>query len=164
MTQLRIFTARTTVRVAAPPKRVFELFADVDRWPALFGPFVGVERLGFEGANERVRFQQRSAHGTRAWTVVHAIDPVRLRVRFRYVDPPGALTMLGGLCRVMPKSGDAVVAFDHYFRVAGNDTVTASRVERAIVVNSTRLLTTLQDIVESVFGTDILAAKRSRAS
>src|SRR5947207_499032 len=38
MAELWIRTARHTAEVAAPPERVYELIADVNRWPEIFDP------------------------------------------------------------------------------------------------------------------------------
>jgi len=148
MTELRIWTARHTVRVAAPPKRVFQLVAHIDRWPQLFDSLVAVERLGYDGASERVRFWKKVDGELCSWSSARELNPKRLRVRFRQVDFPKPLASMGGLWLVVPKGNDSVIALDHYYRVHGDNPVAASRVERDLAVNSTAMLESLRQTAE----------------
>jgi ribosome-associated toxin RatA of RatAB toxin-antitoxin module len=155
MTELRIWTTRQTVKVDAPPKRVFELVANIDRWPALFDTVTGVERLGFEGVCERVRFGERSGN---TWTSVRETNPKRLQVRFRQVDPRPPFASMGGLWLVVPKAAGAVIALDHYYRVLDDSPVTAARMEREIAATSTAMLGTLRRTAEFGGMADLIAS------
>lgn len=148
MTELRIWTTRHTTKVAAPPKRVYELVANIDRWPALFDSLVAVERLGFDGVCERVRYHKRREGVTRGWTTVRELNPKRLQVRFRQVDLPASLASMGGLWLVVPKGTGSAIALDHYYRVVDDEPATAARVEQDIAATSTAMLATLRQAAE----------------
>jgi len=145
MTELRIWTARHTVRVAAPPKRAFELVANVDRWPGLVGTLDTVEHLGFDGVCERVRFVKQ---GGADLTMVRELNPKRMQVRFRQVDCVAPVASMGGIWLVLPKGLGVMVAIDHYYRVSDNSPVTAARVEVEIAEESTKMLTALRETLE----------------
>lgn len=140
MTEMKIWTARRTVRVAAPPKRVYELIADIDRWPAVFASVTAVERLG-----ERFRVVEAGGH---AWTSVRESNAKRLQVRFRHIDVPAPYASVGGLWLVVPKAAGAVVALDHYYRVLDDSPVTAARMARELAASGDRLLGTLRRTAE----------------
>jgi len=148
MTELRIWTTRHKVRIAAPPKRVFQLVANIDGWPKLFESLVAVQRLGFEGTGERVRFWKRVDGELRGWTSVRELNPKRLQVRFRHVDVPKPLASMGGMWLVVPKGNDSVIALDHYYRVSGDNPAAANRIERDIAANNAAMLTTLRHTAE----------------
>jgi aromatase len=154
MTELRIWTTRHTTRVAAPPKRVFELVANIDRWPALFDSLVAVERLGFDGVCERVRFHKLRDGVTRGWTAVRELNPKRLQVRFREVDVPAPLASMGGLWLVVPKGTGSVVVLDHYYRVTDDQPATAAGVELDVAETTTAMLATLRRTAERSEGFD----------
>jgi polyketide cyclase/dehydrase/lipid transport protein len=148
MSELRIWTARHTIRVAAPPKRAFELVANVDRWPRLVGTLDGVEHLGFDGVCERVRFAKQVGGVARDLTMVRELNPKRMQVRFRQVDCLAPLASMGGIWLVLPKGLGVMVAIDHYFRVLDNSPVTAANVEVDIAEESTKMLTALRETLE----------------
>jgi aromatase len=145
MTELRIWTARHTIRVAAPPKRAFELVANVDRWPGLVGTLDTVEHLGFDGVCERVRFVKQ---GGGDLTMVRELNPKRMQVRFRQVDCVAPVASMGGIWLVLPKGLGVMVAIDHYYRVSDNSPVTAARVEVEVAEESTKMLTALRETLE----------------
>lgn len=148
MTELRIWTARHTIRVAAPPKRAFELVANVDRWPGLVSTLDGVEHLGFDGVCERVRFVKRVNGVARDLTMVRELNPKRMQVRFRQVDCDAPVASMGGIWLVLPKGLGVMVAIDHYYRVLDNSPVTAAGVEVDIAEESTKMLTALRETLE----------------
>lgn len=145
MTEPRVWTTRQTVRVAAPPQRVFELVANIDRWPTLVDSLAAVERLGFEGVCERVRFSARSGE---TWTSVREMNTRRLQVRFRQVSPKMPFASAGGLWLVVPKGTGAAIALDHYFRVVDDSPVTAARMERELTAWGAAVLGSLRRTAE----------------
>lgn len=148
MAELRIRTARHTIRVAAPPKRVYQLIANVDRWPRLFDPVLSVEHIGFDGTGERVRFWARTDGRLRSWVSSREVNPKRLQVRFRRERTDGPLASLGGLWLVLNKGDGSLVALDHYYRVAGDDPAQAQRIERTITATSTAMLAAVREAAE----------------
>lgn len=148
MAELRIWTARHSIRVAAPPKRVYQLIANVDRWPRLFDPVLSVEHIGFDGTGERVRFWVRTDGRLRSWVSSREVNPKRLQVRFRRERSDGPLASLGGLWLVLPKGDGSLVALDHYYRVAGDDPAQAQRIEESITATSTAMLAAVREAAE----------------
>lgn len=145
MTEMKIWTARQTVKVAAPPKRVYELVADIGHWPAVFASIAAVDRLGVDGTCERVRVVERDGN---AWTSVREANAKRLQVRFRRLDPLAPYASVGGLWLVVPRAAGAVVALDHYYRVVDDSPVTAARMARELAASGTRMLDTLRRTAE----------------
>jgi hypothetical protein len=148
MTELRIWTARHTIRVAAPPKRVFELVANVDRWPALMDSLASVEHLGFDGTCERVRFVRCGDGVARDLTMVRELNPKRMQVRFRQVEVAPPLASMGGFWLVVPKGLGSMVALDHYYRVQDDNPAAVARVEDELAAESRSMLTALRDAME----------------
>jgi aromatase len=127
---------------------VFELVANIDRWPSLLDPLEGVEHLGFEGVCERVRFAKRVGGVTQDQTMVRELNAKRMQVRFRQVDVRAPLASLGGIWMVLPKGMGSMVAVDHYYRVADNSPLTAARVEVEIAAESQPMLAALRSTIE----------------
>jgi aromatase len=148
MTELRIWTARHSIRVAAPPKRVFELAADIDRWPGVFDAIEAVEHLGFDGMCERVRVWKRIDGVSTGWRSVRELNPKRLQMRFRQVDFPPPFASMGGLLAVVPKGTGSVVALDHYYRVVDDRPATVAQAEHEISTNSVLTLNVLRQTAE----------------
>lgn len=149
MTELRIWTARHTIKVAAPPVRVYQLLAHVDRWPQLFDSVVAVEHLGYEETSERVRFWKRTDSGQlHSWTSVRELNPKRLQVRFRQIDFPPPFASLGGLWLVLPRGNNSIIALDHYYRVRGDEPAAVAEAEQDIYANSVAMLNSLRHAAE----------------
>lgn len=149
MAELRIWTSRHSIRVAAPPKRVYQAIVHVDRWPELFDSLEAVEHLGFDGTSERIRFWKRKGDRLSSWTSIREMNPKRLQVRFRqeHFDPP--LASMGGLWFVVQKGSGSLVVLDHYYRVIDDDRAAAERLERAIAANSVTMLESLRSELSS---------------
>lgn len=148
MADLRIRTARHTVRVAAPPKRVYQLIADVKRWPQIFEPTVSVEHLGFDGASERMRVWELVDGDVHTCVSHRELNPLRLQIRFRCQDPPRPVASMGGLWLVTPKGSGSLVTLDHHYRVVDDDPADAQWLANAIDRNSTAVLAALRETAE----------------
>ena len=157
MAELRIRTARHTIRVAAPPRRVYELIADVDRWPQIFDPTVTVEHLGFNGSSERVRIWELVGGELRSAVTFRELNAHRLQVRFRQEDPQHPVASMGGLWLVLPKGNGSLVALDHYYRVVGDNPADARWLAEAVDRNSVTVLEALRDTAELGGALDQLA-------
>ncbi|GAB3458632.1 aromatase/cyclase [Actinophytocola sediminis] len=148
----RIWTARHTVRVAASPRRIYHLIANVDHYPRLFGEILSVEHLGYDGTNERVRFWGTFGDHRGSWVSLREINLKRMRVRFRQEHASAPLASLGGLWRVLPKGSGAEVVLDHYYRVVDDDIVAAQRLEQAIGRSAGAMLDALHEVTDEDFG------------
>lgn len=148
MTDLRIWTVRHTERVAAPPKRVYQLIADVDHWPELFDSVLAIEHLGYDDTGERVRFWGTVGGRRGSWVSSRETNPKRLQLRFRQEHSVYPLASLGGLWLVLPKGESSLVALDHYYRVSGDDPIVARGVEERIRTTSTAMLAAIRRAAE----------------
>lgn len=149
MAELRIWTARHTIKVAAAPKRVYQLIADVDQWPRLFGSVLAVEHIGYDGTNERVRFWGTFGDRRGSWVSAREKNPKRMQVRFRRERAASPLASLGGLWLVLPKGRGSEVALDHYYRVIDDNPAAAKHVEETISGSSNAMLTELRQVAEA---------------
>ncbi|MGB3441357.1 MAG: SRPBCC family protein [Actinophytocola sp.] len=157
MAELKIWTTRQRLKVAAPPKRVYELVADIHGWPSVFDSVTVVEPLGYDRACERFRIVERTGN---TWVSVREANPKRLQVRYRRTDPPAPLVSMAGLWRVEAKAVGVVVALDHYFRVADDSQETAAVAAQQIVAIGTVMLGSLRRTSELGGVADLWAPER----
>lgn len=145
MAELKIWTTRQTIKVAALPKRVYELVADIDGWPAVFDTVAAVERLGSDRIGDRFRIVERTGY---TWTSIREANPKRMQVRYRRTVPPAPLASMAGLWRVHTKVVGVVVALDHYYRVEDDNPETAAVAAQEIATIGTAMLRSLRRTVE----------------
>lgn len=148
MAELRIRTARHTVRVAAPPKQAYQLIVDTARWPQIFEPTVHVEHLGGSGNTERVRLWQVIDGKVQVGDAVRELNPRRLQVRFRRENALHPAQSMGGVWVVLPKRSGCVVALDHYYRVVDDDPTDARWLESVVAETSAALLSSVREAAE----------------
>ncbi len=148
MAELRIRTVRHTIRVAAPPQRVYQLVANVDHWPHMFDTVLAVEHIGWSGTGERVRFWGTFGERRGSWVSAREVNPRRMQMRFRQERAAHPLASLGGLWGIVPKGAGAVVTLDHYYTVVGDDPVEAQRLADTIGENATDMLAAVQRTAE----------------
>lgn len=148
MPELSIWTARRSVTIGAPPRRVFQLIADIDRWPALFGAVHAVERLEAGPTGERLRLRGTVGGRSGSWLASREVNAKRLQVRFRHESVRPPLVSLGGLWLVVPRNGGSEVALDHYYRVVDDSPAEAGRAEQVIAATSGTLLASLRAAAE----------------
>ena len=117
MAELRIRTARHTVRVAAPPRRVYQLIAEVSSWPD--------EVLNGTSHREYNR--------------------ARMQVRFRHDGARHPLASMGGLWLVIPKGSGCLVALDHYYRVVDDNPADVRWLAEAVDHTSVAMLSALRE-------------------
>lgn len=148
MAEPRIRTARHTIRVAAHPRHVYRLIADVSRWPQIFEPTITVEHLGHGAAGERVRLWELIG-GEVHNVVTHRVpNPRRLQLRFRHEGTPHPVASMGGLWLVLPKGNGCLVVLDHHYRVTGDDPADVAWLADAVEHNGSAVLTGLKETAE----------------
>jgi aromatase len=150
MAELRIRTARKTVRVAAPPRQVYQLIADTARWPQLFEPTVHVEHLGGSGTTERVRLWELIDNDVRCGESQRELNPRRLQVRFRREETQHPVASMGGLWLVVPKGSGSLVALDHYYRVVDDDPADTRWLAEVVDRTGEAMLSALRENAERV--------------
>jgi aromatase len=148
MAELRIRTVRDTIRVAAPPQRVYQLIANVDRWPRMFDTLLAVEHIGWHGSGERVRFWGTFGERRGSWVSSREVNAKRLQLRFRQERAAYPLASLGGLWLVVPKGTGSLVTLDHYFTVVADDPVETTRLAETITESGTEMLAAVRRAAE----------------
>jgi aromatase len=142
---------RTTHRVTtkAPAGAVYDLIADVRRWPVLFGPTVHVEILEHGDRDERFTIWALVNDRVVNWTSRRTFDRPRLRITFHqeHSTPPIA-SMTGTWEFVDRGSGGAELLLHHEFATVDGSAESAAKVARALDTNSTAELDALRRIAE----------------
>jgi aromatase len=150
MAQARIRTTRHTIRVAAPPQRVYQLIASVNHWPQMFDSVHAVEHLGFDGTGERVRFFGVFGERQGSWVTSRELNPKRRQLRFRQERTVHPFQTLGGLWLVVPKRGETEVLFDHYYTLVDDDPAAARHADDMIDRRSNAMLAAVRRTAELV--------------
>ncbi|GAA3753914.1 aromatase/cyclase [Micromonospora maritima] len=129
-------TAHTAV-VPGSPDQVFELVAEVRRWPVVFGPTVHVEHFGREGDRERFRIWALVNDRVSTWTSSRVLDPVDLRIRFAQDRSQAPVASMRGEWLFRPASGGGTeVRLSHEFTVVDDDADALDWVTTAVDRNS----------------------------
>ncbi|MEU5848868.1 aromatase/cyclase [Saccharopolyspora shandongensis] len=84
----------------APPARVYDLIADVTRWPLMFAPCVHAEVLDHGPDFDRIRLWARTGDSVRSWTSRRLLDPAAPRIDFEQENSKPPLASMGGSWRV----------------------------------------------------------------
>lgn len=117
-------TTTHTVIIGAPAKVVYDIIADVTRWPFTFGPTVHAEVFETDGSTERLRLWAFANGAVRTWTSRRTLDPEGLTVRFEQEKSAAPVVSMGGEWRIEEISENATrVDLLHHFRTATPDTV-----------------------------------------
>jgi hypothetical protein len=99
----RVGRATRKIRVAAPAGVVYALLADASKWPLYFSNNVHVERLEFDGEQERLRMWCVMDGRLASWITWRVLDPVARRVEFRQELPGSRVHAPGGALTVHEK-------------------------------------------------------------
>ncbi|WP_116041241.1 aromatase/cyclase [Amycolatopsis palatopharyngis] len=95
----------------APPSRVFDLIADVRRWPLMFSPCVHAEILDRGPDSDRIRLWARTGDSVRSWTSRRTLNEAATRVDFEQENSKPPLAAMGGHWRV---DGERLVLAHHW--------------------------------------------------
>lgn len=145
----RVHRTSHSVEVAAPPGVVYGLISDAVRWPLFFPPNVHVERLEFDGTNERLRMWATAAGQVRSWISLRVQDPQTRRVEFRQQLPqPPVQTMNGTWVVEERPGGTTVLTLLHDFSVYADRAADVAWVEQAVDTNSRAELDSLRSLAE----------------
>ncbi|MEW2418303.1 aromatase/cyclase [Streptomyces sp. NPDC046866] len=123
--------------VDAPAGVVYGLIADPVQWPLFFPPNVYVERLAFDGTEERLRMWATAGGQVKSWTSRRVLDAGARRIEFRQEIAAAPLREMTGTWTVEPLGGDRCrLTLLHDFRVVGDRPEDVAWVERATDTNS----------------------------
>jgi aromatase len=138
-----------SVEVAAPAGVVYGLISDAVRWPLFFPENVHVERLEFDGTNERLRMWSTADGRVRSWLSQRVQDPRTRCVEFHQTHPQLPVTTMRGTWLVEERTGGtSVLTLLHDFAVHGDGAAEAAWVEQVLDVNSRAELANLRSLAE----------------
>ncbi|MFE5538187.1 aromatase/cyclase [Streptomyces sp. NPDC056492] len=135
--------------VAAPAGVVYGLIADPVQWPLYFPPNVYVERLEFDGVNERLRMWATANGQVKTWSSRRVLDAAARRIEFRQEVPAAPLSAMTGTWIVEPLGAErSRLTLLHDFSVEGDRAQDVAWVERATDTNSRAELANLAKLGE----------------
>ncbi|WP_078946492.1 aromatase/cyclase [Streptomyces sp. NRRL B-3648] len=156
----------------APARTLYELAADVTRWPAIFGPSIYAQHLSRGPRTERFRLWAQVNGEVKSWVSRRELDPDALWIRFDQEESTAPIGSMGGEWhfRPLPDGGTEIVLL-HEFTAADDSQETVSWIASALDRNSAVELEALTRIAELghaiddvVFSfTDTVALKRPAA-
>lgn len=144
-------------RIAAPADVVYDLVADVTRWPVLFGPSLHVDVLERSEHHERFQLWALVNGEVKTWTSRRALDAGRRRITFEQERSQPPIASMGGEWRVEPLGGpgDGVeLVLEHSFSVVGDDPETMAQLAAGVDRNSREELAALARVAELGPGLD----------
>ncbi|MFC9975256.1 aromatase/cyclase [Spirillospora sp. NPDC127200] len=150
MPQPAIHQTEHRITVSAPAREVYDLIADVTRWPRIFPPTVHAEQLRLHGRQETIRLWATANGQVRTWTSRRRLDPDGLRVAFRQEAAPPPAASMGGQWIIEPLPGGAgsLVRLTHDFAALGDDPEGVEWISQAVDRNSEAELAALKGAAE----------------
>ncbi|THA64128.1 cyclase [Streptomyces sp. A0642] len=149
MSSERVYRTAHSVEVAAPAGVAYGLISNPVQWPLFLPPNVHVERLDFDGQNERLRMWATANGQVRSWISRRVQNPQARRIDFRQQHPQAPVETMNGTWTVEERRGGAsVLTLLHDFTVSGDRPEDVAWVERAIDTNSVAELDHLKRLAE----------------
>jgi aromatase len=144
-----------TITVAAPAEVLYDIIADVTRWPALFGPTVHAIRVGGDDTQERIKLWALANGGVKTWTSRRDLDRSAYRVRFRQEISSPPVASMGGewIMRARP-GGETTVVLEHDYTAVNDDPENVAWIARAVDRNSESELAGLKVAAERLTAAD----------
>src|SRR5512143_3443287 len=138
-----------TLTAAAPGRVLYDLAADVTRWPAVFAPTVYAHHLARGDRDERFQLWALVGGEVKTWTSRRMHDPDGLRITFAQERPAAPIASMGGAW-IFRELGDgrteSVLA--HEFSTVDDDEAVA-RIHAALDRNSLVELAALARVAEA---------------
>lgn len=142
-----------TIEVAAEPKAVYDLIADVTRWPRMFAPTVHAKVLEQSADGERIQLWAVANGQAKTWVSRRGLDPRGLRVSFRQEVSQPPVAEMGGEWRAEPLPGDGTrVVLAHDYRAVDDAAEHVAWIEQAVDRNSRSELAALKAAAEGFGG------------
>lgn len=149
MTTTRMNETEHRCLVAASAAQLYDLVADVTRWPAVFDPTVHVQHLQHGQGEERFRIWAVLNGAVKSWTSHRLLDPEARSVRFEQEVSQAPIASMGGEWRLLPVSDDRTeVVLLHHFSTTSDDAETVKWVDQAVDRNSEAELAALRAVAE----------------
>ncbi|MEU8779695.1 aromatase/cyclase [Streptomyces sp. NPDC048606] len=145
----RVHRMSFAVDAAAPAGVLYGLVADTTQWPLLVPATVHVERMDFDGTQDRY-FMWAGADGNVRQSVWRrTLDPERLRVDFHQEVPTAPVTSTAGSWSVQALApGWSRLTLEQYVTVAGNRAADVERTRAATEADSRATLTRIRELAE----------------
>ncbi|HEX8630102.1 MAG TPA: SRPBCC family protein [Catenuloplanes sp.] len=148
-TTARLHTVVQGVTVRAPAKVVYDMVADVNRWPYIFSAVVHAERLRLKGNDELFRLWAFVEGAVRTWSSRRTLEPDALSIRFEQLVPFAPFEQLAGYWVVRPLSPTTSrLTLVHRFRLLDDHPEEATRTLAALGRASTVELNAIQSAAE----------------
>jgi aromatase len=149
VTQPVIHHVTHEITVSAPAEVVYELIADVTRWPCFFAPTVQAERAERNGSEELIRIWALANGEVRTWTSRRWLNRERLRIEFAQQQPKPPVASMSGTWVLEPLSAtETQVVLGHTFSVTADADSDLSWLNQAVDTNSTSELAALKATAE----------------
>lgn len=138
MMPVQVYLTAHEREVDAPAGVLYGLIADSVHWPLFLPSTVHVERLDFDGTDERMRIWAQTDGTVMSWVSQRRLDPVLRRIEFRQEVPAPPLESMNGSWTVDPVgSEDSRLTLRHDFTVRGSGgSAAAAWVQRVTEANS----------------------------
>ena len=140
-----VHQVRHEITISAPAAQVYEMIADVEKWPEIFPPTVHAECVERDGDAELIQIWATANGTARTWTSRREHDPRRLSIGFRQQRSASPVGGMGGKWVVEPlaESRCHVVLLHDYF-AATDDPADLRWIGQAVDRNSTAELSALE--------------------
>lgn len=136
-----------SLTVDATAQVLYDLVADVSRWPVVFKPSVHVRHLERRGRQERFQLWALVHGEVHTWTSRRCLNPQRLHIAFEQEVSQPPVASMAGEWRFRPLTGGRTeVVLRHRFTVVEEDAATVGWIEQALHQNSTGELAALARI------------------
>ncbi|MFF0470883.1 aromatase/cyclase [Micromonospora zamorensis] len=147
-----------TLTVAAPPRVLYDLAADVTRWPTIFAPTVYVHHLDRSESTERFQLWALVGGEVATWTSRRSLDPAGLRIGFAQERSQAPIASMSGEWIFRAVAGGTEILLVHEFSAVDDDAGSVRWITEALDRNSpvelaalARIATTGHPVEDIVF-------------
>ncbi|WP_330228980.1 aromatase/cyclase [Nocardia sp. NBC_00508] len=140
----RVMSHRKVIQAA--PDVVYDLVADVTKWPVIFAPSVLVRHLHRGPDDERFRLWATVNGAVKSWTSRRVLDPEQRRIVFEQERSQAPIASMGGSWSLRETGAATEVTLDHHFTVV--DGADPEEIATAVDRNSETELAALARIAE----------------
>ncbi|MFE1840179.1 aromatase/cyclase [Streptomyces sviceus] len=135
--------------VRAPADRLYELVADVSRWPVLLGPCIRARQIERHGADERIELWAQTNGKVATWTSRRTLDPRSLRVSFRQDRSTAPVASMSGDWSFHPAGdGRTRIVLTHAFTAVDDSPQALEWIAQAVDRNSVEELAAIGEFAE----------------
>jgi aromatase len=124
------------VTVRAPAAVIYQIIADVSRWPLYFPPTVRAERVSGDDTAEVIRIWAVANDELRTWESRRRLSAGGLRVEFAQTKPSHPVAAMSGTWRIAETGDGCLVSLDHEYRAVDDDSAARELIDRAVDANS----------------------------